>query len=404
MATRTRKLLTALGIIGFTATQGCAWGSRPAWLGGTASSQSARSSLAAPMHAGSNLGPVPTMPGNPHSAAPGSSLAGTPTSGNPATNALASVGNSISNGFRKAKGAVGTALSPVTPAAWSAKNDEVASTDDATRLSSPVPKINPRVYITAGKLLEARGDVEGAIRKHEEALRLEPKNMEALMSIAHLCDRHSRFDDAMRFYGQAIEVDPKYPTAHNDLGLCLARQGRLREAHQEIAAAIALQPGNPRYRNNLATVCLDMGGREEALQQLVEANGPAIGHYNLGQMLYQRGEVDQAKSLFAKAVTLDPRLVPAQEMLQRADGAQQQAQAALSQVHQTAHESRQTLINQAGQLRGAGQSVGLEAKTAANQSQADLRQSVEEWRAAAHRLGTAEPNPASAPVPDGYQP
>jgi Tfp pilus assembly protein PilF len=344
------------------------------------------------------------MPGAAGFSSSSNALASSPSSGNPASTALATAGNSISNGFRKAKGAVGTALSPAAPASWSAKKADVTGTDDATRLSTPVPKINPRVYITAGKLLEARGDVEGAIRKHEEALRQDPKDMEALMSIAHLCDRHSRFDDAVRFYGQAIEVDPKYPTAHNDLGLCLARQGRLREAHQEISAAISLQPSNPRYRNNLATVCLDMGAREEALQQLVEANGPAVGHYNLGQMLYQRGEVDQAKGLFAKAVTLDPRLVPAQEMLQRVDGVQQQAQATLSQVHQATHESRQALIDQAERLRGAGQSLGQDARAAADQTQANARQSAQEWRAAAQRFGTTEANPAAAPVPDDYQP
>lgn len=179
-------------------------------------------------------------------------------------------------------------------------------------------------------MLESRGDVEGAMRKHDEALKANPKDTSVLLSAGHLCERHGRHEQAANYYAQVLQQDLRNPAAHNDLGMCLARQGRLPEAAQEISTAIDLQPGNPTFRNNLALVCVELGDKAGALQQLTAANGPAVGHYNLGQLLFQRGDLAEARDLFERAVSLDPQLAPAQDMLARLGFVTQQASATQS--------------------------------------------------------------------------
>ncbi len=286
-----------------TALSGCAL-SRPSWFA-SKSPTGSTSSMAGPVNSGAGR--------------PSQSLA-SQASTNPAANALSSAGTSISSSFRKASSAVGSALAPVTPASWSGKQAESSVSNDPVRLSTPLPKVTPSVYLHAAKILEAKGDINGAIKKYDEALRMAPNDQEVVISAARLYDRQSRFVDAERHYRHAIQLDPNSATVHNDLGLCLARQGKMEEAGKQISAAIGLQPNNARYHNNLAMVLLESGNKDEALRQLTAANGPAVGHYNLGQLVHQRGEVEEARELFHRAAELDPQLAPAREMLQRLGG------------------------------------------------------------------------------------
>jgi hypothetical protein len=79
--------------------------------------------------------------------------------------------------------------------------------------------------------------------------------------------------------------------------------------------AVSMQPDSKRYRNNIAKLLLELGRPNDAFSHLVAAGGPAIGHYNMGQLLSQRGNIPEAVQYLEIAVGIDPSLRPAMDLL-----------------------------------------------------------------------------------------
>jgi tetratricopeptide (TPR) repeat protein len=113
----------------------------------------------------------------------------------------------------------------------------------------------------------------------------------------------------------AIELNPGDGSSYNDLAMCHARHGNLDIALGTLQRAIKLEPGNKLYRNNLALVLVDAGRQQEAYQHLVAAHGEAIAHYNLGYMLLERKSTEAAASHFREALSLNPQLAVARQLL-----------------------------------------------------------------------------------------
>ncbi len=158
---------------------------------------------------------------------------------------------------------------------------------------------------------EAKGNLNGAIQKYQDALKLDANSKSALIGLARVYDSQGNLNKAMALYRQAVKAHPKDATAHNDLGLCYARQNRLQEASQSLERAVKLAPDKTLYRNNLAKVLVELGHTEPALAHLTVAHGDAVAHYNLGCMLYERGQVEASLEHFATAYEKNQQLTSA---------------------------------------------------------------------------------------------
>jgi tetratricopeptide (TPR) repeat protein len=75
----------------------------------------------------------------------------------------------------------------------------------------------------------------------------------------------------MQEYRRAIELDPKYAWPHNNLGIILHDRGQLEEAIQEFRRAIHLDPKFALPHNNLAIALRDKGQMDTAIQELGRA-------------------------------------------------------------------------------------------------------------------------------------
>jgi hypothetical protein len=124
-------------------------------------------------------------------------------------------------------------------------------------------------------------------------------------------DRQGRLDDAIALYQKAVQAHPNQAAVHNDLGLCLARRSRLDEAAAAIGQAIQLAPKEALYRNNIAAVLVEQGDIDTAFTHLVAVHSQAVAYYNVGFLLARKGQQQQAATLFAQALKLDPTLEPA---------------------------------------------------------------------------------------------
>ncbi|MGW8269986.1 MAG: tetratricopeptide repeat protein [Burkholderiales bacterium] len=189
----------------------------------------------------------------------------------------------------------------------------ISRTSPQTRATSTRPfgrrsvaRVNPGV--AAGYAAYEAGDLAGARRGYQQALRSEPRNIDALLGMAAVELRAGKFAGADHYYRQVLRLDPRNPYANAGmlalrnrqvnpvaaesqvknlmasepgaetlqftLGNQYAQQGRWNEAQQAYFKALAADPKNADFAYNLAV----------SLDHLRQVN-PALQHYRLALKL-----------------------------------------------------------------------------------------------------------------------
>ena len=158
--------------------------------------------------------------------------------------------------------------------------------------------------------------------------------------------------------------------------------------------AVELSPDNPKYRNNLATILVETGRIDEAVQKLAVGSTPAVAHYNVGYLLHQKGQTNEALRHFQQALAIDPGLSPAREMLAQLagnGGAQPMAQPAPRGV-QPRYETAQAAAPAAAarsQLEAPAIEIPAPAQTASGASAQSYHLSDDASARCGHQLGPA---------------
>lgn len=219
--------------------------------------------------------------------------------------------NFLTASWKKTTGAVSGAFTPKSSGADAA---------DPLRLDQPTRKMGPEVHVGAAQLLENQSKWVEAEAQYQKALKLAPNDLSTLIGLARLHDRQGHTQQALEFYHQAVKAHPTSAMAFNDLGLCYNRQRQSDSALAAMSRAVELSPNNPKYRNNLAAVLVETGRVDEAVQKLSQGAAPAVAHYNVGYLLQQRGQSENAARQIQQALALDPGLTPARDLLAQLSG------------------------------------------------------------------------------------
>jgi tetratricopeptide (TPR) repeat protein len=193
---------------------------------------------------------------------------------------------------------------------------------DSIALNQPVGPPTPQWTIAIAQVAERQGDAARAREQYQQALRMWPGNVELLRAAARMEDRQGNLPLAESLYQQAAAANPQHAASLNDLGLCHARQGKLEASVSVIEQAIQLQPDKALYRNNAATVLVEMRQDQRALVHLAAVHGAAEAHYNMGQLLANRGRAAEAAPYFQTALEHDPTMQAAQIALAKLHGGQ----------------------------------------------------------------------------------
>lgn len=198
--------------------------------------------------------------------------------------------------------------------AFSFKPQTIAA-PDPTSLATQPGDVGGALNYHAAKVYEAEGNIAGAMALYQKSLQLTPNDVRSMIGYGRLLDRAGNFREAERLYHRALELEPNNAIAMNDLGMIYARQGMFDNALVRLNQAVQLQPSNLRYRNNIAIVLIDAGKPDQAFGHLVAVHGEATAHYNLAFLLSRRNRNDQAVAHLQQALSKNPQLTPARELL-----------------------------------------------------------------------------------------
>ncbi len=224
---------------------------------------------------------------------------------------FATVGAAMNSAYTKTKTAI---ASPFSTASASTPSDSTSST-------KPI-SLQPEVLVAQGSYFESQGNYVKAMDSYSRALEADAKNPSALMSMARLYDTQKDPDKAIEFYRKATAVAPNNPDAYAELGGMYSRSGDLNNAKSELQKAVNLQPKNRTYHNSLAAVLLDSGDTDGAFNELRQTEAPAMAHYQIAYMHFNRKNIPSTQTHLNAALQIDPNLKPARDLLASMGGAQ----------------------------------------------------------------------------------
>ena len=139
--------------------------------------------------------------------------------------------------------------------------------------------------VMAGTSLMEKGDLDGAIKHFQEALKIEPENINAHVSMGLALGYKRDFDGAISHFRAAIKINPRIPEIYNSLAVALAYIGKTDAAIVQLKKAIKI---NPRF---------------------------AKAHNTWGVMLAKAGKIDEGIDHLRKAIAIDPEYAEAKNNL-----------------------------------------------------------------------------------------
>ena len=110
------------------------------------------------------------------------------------------------------------------------------------------------LHLFMGRAWAELGDAEAAAEQYQRALRIEPRNPEALDHLAMTRFGQRRYEDALALYRTLLEIDPDSASTHSNVGAALYHLDRPQEALPSIERALALDPDLEIARTGLAEV------------------------------------------------------------------------------------------------------------------------------------------------------
>lgn len=157
---------------------------------------------------------------------------------------------------------------------------------------------------------QVKDNVDAAILAYETAIILDPKNIDAYISLGEVYQDNNDIDNAIERYCEAVLLDPKIPRLYCNLGLMLWEKGCIDEALVAYHKAVSLNPKYEIAYNNLGVVYLDgLNSPEEAVIYFTLAikNNPnyALAYYNKGRSYEMMRNKSSAAKYYQLAMDLN---------------------------------------------------------------------------------------------------
>jgi tetratricopeptide (TPR) repeat protein len=126
-------------------------------------------------------------------------------------------------------------------------------------------------YIKKGLEYANKSEYEKAVKEFENALKLFPKDEEALFNLGFIYSDMQQYGLAYDILKKLVNINPHHIEAFNNLGLLFARQAKYTDAIFVYEKGVEQNPGAAVLFNNLGNVYYDTGKFEKALQMFKKA-------------------------------------------------------------------------------------------------------------------------------------
>ena len=168
-----------------------------------------------------------------------------------------------------------------------------------------------QVVLAEGQILRDAGQGKAAYQVLEDGARKFPKNPDLLYDFALQAEKIGRVDVMEKALREVMVLAPDNHHAYNALGYSLAeRNVRLDEALALIDKALKMAPEDPFIMDSLGWVHYRMGNLDAAETQLRKAYAlrkDAEIAVHLGEVLWRKGEQEEARKLLREARAKDPK-------------------------------------------------------------------------------------------------
>jgi Tfp pilus assembly protein PilF len=200
--------------------------------------------------------------------------------------------------------------------------------------TSPVPPVNPvpveppvararelppgkaaEVCWAAAEEMRKSGLAAEAIAEYEKVRQHDPHHGRVAWRLALLYDRQGNAVRANEEYQRALEAEPKNPDLLSDRGYFYYQRGDHAQAEKWFREALAIDAGHRRATINLALTLGHQGRIEDSLAQFSRVLPPAQAYCNVGVLLANQGQREQARHYFLEALRLDMTLSQARTFL-----------------------------------------------------------------------------------------
>jgi CheY-like chemotaxis protein len=220
------------------------------------------------------------------------------------------------------------------------------------KANNPPPMIR---HLKRARACEDRGDLEGAVREAQLAVRENPKATRPIRELGyfhlkggqlkeaekHLLEAVKRnkmdvfafhhlgelylaredFETASHYLDRAMKISPRQLGRGVSFGKVLVRRGLLEKAAEVFDRVLGLPAATPKLKEEIVDFCLEHGAGEYALrllENLVEEH-PKRGDllFKLGRLLAASGETIRATTFLSQAAALDNVNIPVRLELAR---------------------------------------------------------------------------------------
>jgi tetratricopeptide (TPR) repeat protein len=177
------------------------------------------------------------------------------------------------------------------------------------------PPLNAETHFAAGQLADAQNAWDRGVVQYQAALKLKPNFPEALFRLGVDYMHLKQYPQAIATWKQYIKATNESATGYSNLGFAQYVSGDPAAAEASYRKGIERDPKNQHCRVNYGVMLAMQDRISDATLQFQAVLSPAEVHYNLGSVYEQRGKIEQARSEYAEALKLDPKLTDAQTRL-----------------------------------------------------------------------------------------
>jgi predicted O-linked N-acetylglucosamine transferase (SPINDLY family) len=184
---------------------------------------------------------------------------------------------------------------------------------EAARIYEEILKVNPRqldALLQLGVIAGRTNDPNKALRLFDKAIALDPKNAAAFNNRGLAHEALGQWDAALHNYDRAVAIKADYAIGHYNRANALKALRRPDEAIDGYRRAVALKPDMAEAHFNLAVILGELQQWEAALQSYGQtvAVRPhhAEAHFNRGSILRELGQWHAARASYDQAIAARP--------------------------------------------------------------------------------------------------